>query len=691
MTTLSRIFSILNKTSIILLIPICCLLVLSAEVRAQNPMSRFSSMGGGAKGGKGDTLLKHRNNLEDSITLNFRYLDSSRLRKMDSSVFDFYRKFPVPWHYIDLGNFGTASRDLVFSPNLQSGWDEGLHAYDAYMLRPEDTRFYNTTRPYAEMGYLIGGKAEQMININFTQNIKPNWNYAFQYRLINSPGTFNSQNTNHNNYRLNSWYQSRNKRYQSFLVVIANKLGSSENGGLKNFRDLDSSTLLRNNVPTELNNSQTSSNLNLFSSSIHTGTQYTTFTFLFRQQYDIIGKKDSIVTDSAVIPLFYPQFRAEHTIQYNTYQYKFFDQKPDTGYYHSHYGIIFPAPYIIQPGFSSDTFYKKDTWRQLVNDFSLYQFPDSKNPQQFIKAGVTMENFHGDFDSSSRAFYNLFIHGEYRNRTKNQKWDIEAYGKFYLGGYNAADYDASISLKRFLGKKVGYLQAGFQNADRTPSFVFTRSSSFSYGTDVYKKENNTRVFATLEQPLLDLKINFNYYLISNYTYFTAYSHQNQQSGLFNVLQVGAEKLIHLSRHWVWRASLELQQKAGPAAVNVPLLLTRDQIAYEGNLGLSNLHIAFGLDFRYWTGYKADGYDPLTGQFFTQNDTTIRLHLPDITPYVNFRIRGFTAFVRAENINTAQVRTSNGFNFGFTKYNFVAPGYPNTGLRIRVGIFWGFVN
>jgi len=642
---------------------------------------------GGGKGSGGDSSLKHRSGAEDSITINFRYLDSSRLRKLDSTVYDFTKKFPVPWNYIDLGNSGTAARNLIFTPLLKSGWDEGLHSFDIYMLTPENTRFFNTTRPYAELGYLVGSRSEQLVDINFAQNIKPNWNYAFQYRLINSPGTFNSQNTNHNSYRVNSWYQSHNKRYQGFLIMIANKLASSENGGLANFHDIDSNTL-RTNLPTVLNNQSIGTN-NIFSTTIYTGTEYNTANFWYRQQYDIIGKKDSIVTDSSVIPLFYPQFRAEHTIQYNTYSYRFFDTNlEDTAFYRINYGIIFPGPYIIQPGFASDTFYKQDKWKQLVNDLSLYQFPDPKNPQQFIKVGATLENFSGEFDSTNRTFFNLFIHGEYRNRTRNQKWDIEAYGKFYLGGYNAADYNASISLKRYISREIGFLQLGFQNADRTPSFVFNRSSSFSFATPDFNKENITSLFGSLDQPRLQLKLTANYYLISNYAYFEAFSQEKQQSSLFNVLQIGIDKVVHLNRNWVWRLAIQLQQKAGVSPVNLPLLLTHNQIGYEGSLGFKNLRVSFGLEFRYYTAYRADGYDPVEGQFFTQNDTTLRMRLPDMTPYVNLRIRGFTAYVRAENVNTAQLGPN---GFGFTNYNFVAPNYPNTGLRIRVGIYWSFVN
>jgi len=647
--------------------------------KAQDPTSRFRSTGSGKGSGK-DSALVHRTGMEDSITIHFRFMDSSRLRLMDSSITDFYKKYPLPGTYIDLGNLGTAARDLVFSPSMTPGWDPGWHAYDIYTFSVDETKFYTTTRPYSELGYLLGSHAEQMIDLMHTQNIKPNWNFALEYRLINSPGIFPNQNTNHNNYRFSSWYQSKSRRYQAFLVLVASKLESSENGGLKNNRDIDSTTYsLPSTLPTQLG-SNSVYNTNFFSANISTGTVYNKGTYLFRQQYDIIGIKDSTVTDTTVTQLFYPKFRAEHTIQYSNYNYQFIDQNPDSSFYIHNYDFIS----------TPDTLSLRDYWKQLINDLSLYQFPVGTNPQQFFKAGISLENLKGYFDAGSISLYNVFLHGEYRNKTHNQKWDVEANGKFYFNGANSGDYNAYLSLKRVISNQLGSLQVGFRNVNRTPSFSFNPESSFGFGLlqGNFKKENTTNLFGSLEEPKLGLRLNGSYYLINNYSYFYDYFHANQQSNLFTVLQVSAEKLIKLSKYWMWHLFVIIQQEAGASPVNLPLLLTRNQIGYEGKLGFKNLNVSFGAELRYFTPYKADGYSPVIGQFFIQNSTVIREQLPDITAYLNLRIRSFTAYVRAENLNTAQFNVN---GFGFTNYNFVAPGYPNTGLRLRLGIFWGFVN
>ena len=207
----------------------------------------------GSSGGSTDSL-QHRDKNEDSVTISYRYLDSTRTYKLDSSIDDFTRRFPVPASHIFLGNVGNASRSLLFSPKFNTGFDPGLHAYDIYEWKIEKVRFFNTTRPYSEINYQLGSRVEQIIELTHTQNLKPNWNAAFQYRLINSPGYFKSQKTNHNNYLLSSRFQSVNKRYNNYFVALVNKIQSGENGGIVDtFNYLNSSVYKdRFNIPTKL-------------------------------------------------------------------------------------------------------------------------------------------------------------------------------------------------------------------------------------------------------------------------------------------------------------------------------------------------------------------------------------------------------------------------------------------------------
>ena len=637
-------------------------------------------MGGGSAGGGRDSL-KHRTGLEDSITINFRYLDSSRYLKFDSSINDFSKRFLLPAEYLYLGNPGSAAKSLLFTPNLKAGWDAGFHAFDVYRLRIEDTRFFNTTRPYTELGYNIASKQEQLVSVLHTQNINPNWNFAFQYRLLNSPGTFKNQNTSQNSYRLSSYYQSPNRRYHLFFIAINNKIQAAENGGLLRNSDLDN--LPENNDRKTISvylGAERPTSVSPFSTSVATGNKYKISHLFLRQQYDL-GIKDSVQTDSVTIHLFYPKFRMEHTIQLNNYTYQFSDANVelynDTGFYRPFYNFLsMPATYQLQ-----------DKWKETLNDFSLYQFPDKMNAQQFFKVGASLQNLRGQFDGGEVKYHNIWVHGEYRNKTRNQKWDAEAQGELYLTGINAGDYSAFGSLRRFVSKQLGFLQVGFQNVNRTPSFIFNSASSFNLANVAdFKKENTIRIFASIDQPARRLKLTGNYYLLTNYSYFSDYYHA-AQSDVFNLLQVSAEKEFRLRKHLQWILELTLQQQAGNGSINVPLFYTRSRIGYLGSLGFKNLQLATGFEIKYNSPYNADGYSPLLGQFFYQDTGKVSLKLPLITAYFHFRVKRFTTYLRVENLNT--VRTKNGF--GFTNNNLAIDRYPYPGMQIRIGIFWTFVN
>ena len=144
MSNLSGIFSVLKGHRIIAAGVLMILLLSGSGLLAQqSPLSRFG--GGGGGGAKGADTLAHRKT--DTITIHYRYLDSSRLNNMDSDILDFGRKIPRPNTWVNMGNLGTAAHNLIFSPRMQSGWDPGWHAFDLYKFTVEETKFYNTTKP----------------------------------------------------------------------------------------------------------------------------------------------------------------------------------------------------------------------------------------------------------------------------------------------------------------------------------------------------------------------------------------------------------------------------------------------------------------------------------------------------------------------------------------------------------------
>ena len=660
---------------------------------------------------KSDSLsFQHRDDLADSITISFRFQDSLKNDNLDSSLDDFNKIYTVPANYVTLGNNGTAAFPVLFSPLLKAGWDAGFHAYDLYKYTLEDTRFFKTTRPFTQMTYLLSSGKEQVIKILHTQNIKPNWNAGIEYGLISSPGFFQTQNSNINNYRFFSNYQGKRKRYAAYLVLLGNKISSSENGGIQNDSFLlDPNRKKRFAIPVNLGG-DVGQTFNVFSTKVNTGNLYSNFTAFFRQSYDF-GIKDSlIINDTTTEFLFYPKFRFQHTINYSSYGYKFQD---NVSGFQSLAGklnaeldsTLFKDWYDTTLIIHNDSlkFKLQDKWKFVSNDFSIKQFPETKNPAQFIEAGLRLENFSGEFLKGKyfpqlvilpgyntlysfikKNFYNVVLHGEYRNKTRNRKWDALLKGEFYATGLNAADYSAYATLTRFLNRKLGNVQVTFQNVNRSPSYIFDGFSSFNLdSSSLTKKENITVISAMAINPKFTiLARNIS---ITNYTYFKNYYQTDQFNGLVNITQFVASTKNKIVGHLNLYSDFIVQQTTGDNPIRVPLFFTRQRLAFEGNF-FKNLYLSTGIDVKYNTPYKANNYSPVMGQFFPQDTTTIS-NLPQLDAYFDFRIKSFTGIVKIENLNTVHI--SHGFDF--TNNSFAAPNYPTPGLIFRIGVQWNFVN
>jgi hypothetical protein len=636
---------------------------------------------GAASKMKGGDSLQQRDNNEDSITIFYRMYDSSRLYRIDSTVNDYSRRFPLPASNLYLGNLGSPTKSVIFSPVLKPGFDPGFHGFDTYKFTVQNTRVFQTTRPYTELDYLLGGQSEQTIKILHTQNIRPAWNAMFEYRFINAPGFVKNSNTSHSAIRLTTAFATKDKRYSGNAMFITNRNRTSENGGIVSDTFLHSTNTAYNerfNIPTWLGGDGDYGS-NFFTSSVTTGTEQKSKTYYLRHQYDF-GQQDSAYdADSTVIHLFYPRFRLQHTFSYTSSYFNYADALTTGAEYNKNYQERYGLTITATP------FTLTDKWKNLTNEAAIEVFPEKNNQEQFLKAGAGYQMLQGKFADASENFNNIYLLGEYRNRTRNRKWDVEAAGRFYLTGLNGGDYNAAISLQRDLGKKIGLLKVGFQNINRTPSFVFdTRSSYLVTGNINFNKENWIVLNADLYITRLKLHLLTNYYIVSNYTYWDDFFNARQQNTLQNILHIGAEKTFRISKHWNWYADLHFQQTTG-SDINLPTIYTRDRLEYEGQF-YKNLTLAVGIELRYFTPFKADEWSAFNQQWVVKNETTIN-NRPDIAAFLHFRIRGLRMYVRAENLNT--VDFSNGF--AFSHNNLAAPLYPTPGFFFRFGFYWAFVN
>jgi len=628
---------------------------------------------------KDSFFLKHRDDLADSITIFYRTFNSTKNQYLDSSLNDFNKRYILPYYTYNLGNYGTAVKSVLFTPSLKPGFDAGFHQYDYYNFSLENTKFYNTTKPYTVLSYLLGSNSEQIVDVIHTQNHKDNFNFSLEYRFSNSPGILRNQNASNSNIRITTHYKSPNKRYEWHMIFIDNSNSSSENGGLDSVQKLQTLSLSDPfEVNTRLGNIATAYR-NPFNTTVNTGNIYKQSMLLFRHHYDI-GQKDSLkINDTTLVRLFYPRLSIQHTITVEGSQYNFIDHQIDSTSYQNYYNLTLDTT-KVKTGISF-----KDHWNSFKNELSLLTYPDKKNISQYFKFGASIETFKGIFnDTTQHNYYDLSGVVEYKNRTKNNVWDIDANGQLYLNGYHSGDYSANIVLKRMLSKMIGNLTLGFQNVNSSPSFIFTPQTGF-YVTDKknFNKQNITRISAEYENTTTKFLLKGEYYLVNNYLYFDSFFSAKQEATLFNILHVTAEKKFKLNKYFNWYIDAHLQQTTSGAPVNIPFLFIRNRIAFEGNF-FKNLFLSTGIEAKYYSNYAPSDYSPITGQFFYQNSYQSS-NRPDINFFFNFRIKSFKLFTRIENLNTL------GQGFSFTHYSFHTKQYPNPGLWFRLGIWWNFIN
>lgn len=638
----------------------------------------MSGMGGRMTGSKsgGDSLQKRDQNA-DSITLYYKLYNSNEVKKQDSSINDFYKRFPLPYTKYNLGNTGTATYSYILSPVWKAGFDAGFHQYEVYNYTLEATPFYQTTRPYTELVYLLGGKGEQLVELKHTQNKKQQLNFSFDYRFSNSPGNLKNQQANFSNMRITAHFQSKRKRYESFWVMLNNKTASSENGGLIKASRLDSLAL---NNPYELETRlgvSSASFRNPFNTNISTGSIYQDNTLLWKQTYDL-GQKDSVVKDTVTTYLFYPRLRFQNEIKYQQQTFLFQDANPNE----LNYANYFNYPYQLNGSIKF-----KDQWNILSNEFSLISYPQKNNSNQFLQIGAGLSNQAGSFLSRNAwSAQDSYGFGAYKNKTRNQVWDIDLSGQLYLVGYHSGDYITKASLTSLLNKKGNYVQLSFNNVNRTPSTNAMGITDFPvFGLSNIKKENHIQLIASTGNIKKAWKTSVTYQLINNYQYFSTGYTASIYQGTIHYINAQISNQFKLSTHWNWYNELNLQLVDEKTPIRVPLVLTRQRLAFEG-VFYKNLNMSTGLEFIYHSSYKANDYMPFTGQFYQQNDFVLS-NRPMVNAFYHMMIKRLKAYIRVENLNT--LLPSN--NTLGNHYNFTAKNYPGTGVWVRVGIWWHFIN
>jgi Putative porin len=113
---------------------------------------------------------------------------------------------------------------------------------------------------------------------------------------------------------------------------------------------------------------------------------------------------------------------------------------------------------------------------------------------------------------------------------------------------------------------------------------------------------------------------------------------------------------------------------------MPTFLINSRLYYTDTTAADNGTFETGIDMHWKSSYMADGYDPITQQFYLQDEFTVYSY-PVIDLFLNFRIKSFSAFLKFSHCNESWLAPASGY--------FVTPLYPGQKKAFDIGLSWSF--
>ena len=583
--------------------------------------------------------------------------------------------------YFNLGNIGSETYSQVFNPSPNVGFNMGFRQYDAYRYMLDSIRYYQVIRPYAEIFYNLGINKDQLFQGKFANSHKSGIMYGVDFRRINSNGTYTNQKTTDNGFALYGIYNTKNRALNIETDLIYNAFVAQENGGVtSNVFSPDSGVLTKTLAPVNM----TQAVLN-----------YNEIDWFLKASYNIGQKYNERVNDTLVRRVVLPVFRVSYRVDIERNKYSYFDVNTDSAYYSSYLGTGDTLRYTSQYVKVGQRFGLDYGAKKLTSD-STYRELDILMGASLNLDYYTLSEF-GEKDK----FSNLYITGYIKNNPAvNSPLIYKASVAYYVAGYNQID----LSTEGQLGvdfKKFGRLTAGagyqlrqsdwiYHNfrADSATAIPYTNSNgTVSYNTSdnlTYKYLTNFPKMSTFKlggEYMLDrygIKVSAYNYVLDNYYYFSGPRTPTYDSKAINMLVLSfanrfGYKGIHFDND-VW-----FQKSAGSDVIRLPLVTLKSSLYYERHVIKDALWFAVGVNVRYYTPFMPNGYNPLFGQFYIQNNIRETFY-PVLDVFLNVKIKTVRIFLMGTNLSSF---------FGPQKGYYTATYYPAADASFKFGAAWRF--
>lgn len=577
---------------------------------------------------------------------------------IDTNTYNFQKFDPLYENnglYSTLSNIGQASKNLIYTPTLSTGYYLGCSAFTNYLYHNATIKYYKQFVPYTELNYVLGSKREQNFDVVFTRELVRGLTFGLDFALNFSPSSnspYLRSGTNQQRLFFTTQYYTKNKRYGIIANYLRNKLVIEENGGIKYdsiFEDNIESD--RRIIPVNLSNAE-----NMVKQSGFFIEQY--FNFLPPS-----GDKKKRKIDPGNI---------SYSFRYRRNQMLYQDSDTLTDFYIGHYtplDSISTYDSLYQDQFQNTIRWSNIGYHENPNNKIFYIYLGTTHsiinqmlPYDSVKSHLTqLKTFGGIAFNFGRSFH------------------LEADANYVTGNYNQGDYIFNALLNQYLGnesRNIGFLRFELNLTQKTPEWYFN-----NYQSNYYRWSNNLKKEGYLilsgSYTFKKFSAGAKFYTINNYTYLDDSIRPMQIENGETILQLHAEGTIPLRQFGI-NTRIVYQTTSQPAIIRFPTLSGVIDLYYRTLIFKKAATLQTGFQITYFSEYYADAYMPELRLFHLQNDKKIG-NYPYADFYITLMVKRARLFFRMSHFNSY---------FGNYTY-YLAPNYPARDARFNFGVSWRF--
>ncbi len=547
--------------------------------------------------------------------------------------------------YQDLGNNGTAMGAIFPIIPRQIGKTSGFHSYDYFFKTPDQQRYFDSKSPFMDVSAVFGSQGRSTVDFTYTANVSPTWNVGVDLNRITSDKQIGAErtqgdaNVRNTRYDIFTYYQHDEKPYKLMFNFTGFSHKVDETGGVlvltedplefEFFQYRDSEIQLEDAV-SEVN----FNNVHLY------------------HEYGLLK-----------------QFQIYHQLDRGRRRFRYADNTDGSsgGDYDTY------ADAYDQFLFDTDSTQEQAEFREFANEVGLkgtissvfYRFyvrrRDLDFSYIFLDPGAVGENYLGGITRFTWKGFSV-----------EGSTELLPTGEFYLEGKLSSGFlEASYTTSRY---KPSYLHDSYFGNH----YEWRNSFSQGFSNRLYGKLN-LKVGKLEFQPSVELMN------MDDFLYFDESKQAAQAVGSALVSRFGgnlnyflkAGKLAETGFHFDNEFYYSTSTGGAGDLIRIPRFFYNGRHFWSGKLFQQSVPVEIGVNVHAKSAYFGNRYDPVTQQFYLQNDFELSQFVA-ADFFINMRIDKVFAFLKVTHLNQAA-------NSGY----FVTPEYPGQSRVLDLGVRWLF--